>query len=96
MNKGLETDQGTVQHLTARSVVNCRSKLYIHTHISIHNHYIYYIIVSTCVGDNELLNIVSKGCKSNNFTCMSQKLLKLEEYCCCQLHIPSIIKSKRL
>ena len=56
----------------------------------------YFIIVSTCVGNNELLNIVSKGCKSNNFTCMSQKLLKLEEYCCCRLHIPFIIKSKRL
>ena len=39
-DKGLERDQGTVQHLTARSVANCRSKLYIciHTLLYIHTH----------------------------------------------------------
>ena len=39
-DKGLERDQGTVQHLTARSVANCRSKLYICIHklLYIHTH----------------------------------------------------------
>ena len=39
-DKGLERDQGTVQHLTARSVANCRSKLYIYIHklLYIHTH----------------------------------------------------------
>ena len=54
VNKGLERDQGTIQHLTARSMANCRSKIiYIYNYIYIYIHiciYIYiYIYMYVCI-----------------------------------------------